>query len=72
MELVHTNDWALRKEKYLEIIEAKTAALISVACAGGAIISGADEKTVKVLADFGINIGIAFQLMDDLFAFIHK
>ena len=66
MELVHTNDWALRKEKYLEIIEAKTAALISVACAGGAIISGADEKTVKVLADFGINIGIAFQLMDDL------
>ncbi|MFC1885000.1 polyprenyl synthetase family protein [Thermodesulfobacteriota bacterium] len=66
MELVHTDDWSLRKEKYLEIIEAKTAALISVACASGAIISGVDEEKGKALADFGTHVGIAFQLMDDL------
>ena len=66
LELVHTDDWGLEKEKYLEIIEAKTAMLLSVACAGGAIIAGADEDSAKALTDFGINIGIAFQLMDDL------
>jgi octaprenyl-diphosphate synthase len=66
MELVHTDDWTLGKDLYLEIIEAKTAALMSVACASGAIISEADEKEGKALADFGTNVGIAFQLMDDL------
>ena len=63
MELVHTDDWSLGKDKYLEIIEAKTATLISVACASGAIISGADKKKGEALADFGINVGIAFQAL---------
>ena len=66
LELIHTNDWNVGKDEYLEIITAKTAALISAACACGAIISGADMEKVRALENFGRNMGIAFQLMDDL------
>jgi octaprenyl-diphosphate synthase len=66
LELIHTNDWATTKEAYLEIITAKTAVLISAACACGAIISGAGSAAEVSLGDFGLSAGIAFQLMDDL------
>lgn len=66
LEFVHTNDWNLNKEQYMEIITAKTAILISAACACGAIISVAETKKEESLAQFGLNAGIAFQLIDDL------
>lgn len=66
LEFVHTNDWKINKDQYMEIITAKTAILISAACACGAIISGAEEKQREALAQFGLNAGIAFQLIDDL------
>jgi octaprenyl-diphosphate synthase len=66
LELIHTDDWNMEKETYLEVITAKTAVLISAACACGAMIAGADEATVSALGDFGVRMGIAFQLMDDV------
>jgi octaprenyl-diphosphate synthase len=66
LELIHTDDWNMEKEAYLEVITAKTAVLISAACACGAIVAGADEATVRALGDFGMGMGIAFQLMDDV------
>lgn len=66
LELVHTHNWNITKDKYLEIIISKTAVLISAACACGAIISGAEKRAVDHLAQFGFNFGVAFQLMDDL------
>ncbi len=66
LELDHTNDWNISKEKYMEIITGKTAVLISAACSCGAIISGAGKRAERSLAEFGRNMGIAFQLMDDL------
>ncbi len=66
LEFVHTNDWKINKDQYMEIITAKTAILISAACACGAIISGAEAKQRESLAQFGLNAGIAFQLIDDL------
>jgi len=66
LELIHTHDWATPKEAYVEIITAKTAALISAACACGAIIAGAGNGAETSLANFGLSAGIAFQLMDDL------
>jgi octaprenyl-diphosphate synthase len=66
LELIHTDDWKMQKETYLEVITAKTAVLISAACACGAIIAGADEATVSALGEFGTRMGIAFQLMDDV------
>lgn len=66
LEMMHTDDWDIGKEEYMEIITAKTAVLISAACACGAIISGAEEETKQCLGSFGLNMGIAFQLIDDL------
>ena len=70
MELVHTDDWETTKEEYMEIITAKTAVLMSAACACGAIITGAEKKAVQSLGKFGLNMGIAFQLMDDLLDYV--
>ncbi|RLB29036.1 MAG: octaprenyl diphosphate synthase [Deltaproteobacteria bacterium] len=66
LELIHTHNWSISKGEYLEIITAKTAVLISAACACGAIISGAGEEATQSLERFGLKVGIAFQLMDDL------
>ncbi len=66
MELSYADNWNIGKHEYMEIITAKTAALISAACACGAILSGADAGIEESLAGFGLNMGIAFQLMDDL------
>jgi len=66
LELVHANDWEIAREQYMEIIIAKTAELISAACACGGIISNAGEEGIRGLKNFGLNLGIAFQLIDDL------
>jgi len=66
LELIRTHDWNTSKEEYFEIITAKTAALLSAACACGAVVSGAEKGAVESLGVFGLNLGIAFQLIDDL------
>jgi len=66
LELAHTDDWEISKDLYLEIVTAKTAMLISTACACGAIISDAGSETADALTRFGLDAGIAFQLIDDL------
>jgi len=53
-------------EEYLEMIRLKTAVLIACALKTGAITGGANENDAEYLYDFGINIGLAFQLKDDL------
>ena len=53
-------------ESYLKMIEYKTAVLLGASLKMGAIIGGSTEKQAKALYDFGRNIGIAFQLKDDL------
>ncbi len=66
LELVHTHNWNISKDDYMEIITSKTGALMSAACSCGAIIAGAEKETVDHLSQFGLNLGIAFQLMDDV------
>jgi octaprenyl-diphosphate synthase len=43
---------------------------MAAACSAGAMVAGADEKTIRDLGDFGLNLGIAFQLMDDLLDYV--
>lgn len=54
------------EKEYLRMIELKTSVLLAAALQIGAIIGGADEKDSGLLYDFGKNIGLAFQLQDDL------
>ncbi|MBW1805502.1 MAG: polyprenyl synthetase family protein [Deltaproteobacteria bacterium] len=65
-ELVHTNNWNTTRAEYMDIIIAKTAVLMSAACSCGAIISNAGKETVDQMGRFGLSLGTAFQLMDDL------
>lgn len=64
-QLVETNNIKIKKNKYIKIIESKTAALFSSACVVGGIVSGANKTQKKNLFDFGKNLGTAFQLIDD-------
>lgn len=52
--------------EYIEMIRLKTAVLLACALKTGSIIGGADEESVKKMYDIGENIGIAFQLQDDI------
>ncbi|WP_323732859.1 polyprenyl synthetase family protein [Candidatus Bandiella euplotis] len=51
---------------YIDLISAKTADLFAAACECSAILANADEKQIKSLRNFGLNLGIIFQINDDI------
>jgi len=62
-------DASKRIGDYLQRIGGKTASLLSTACEGGAIISGVPEPWIEALRDYGFNLGMAFQIVDDILDF---
>jgi octaprenyl-diphosphate synthase len=66
LELLKTSDIQTSEENYFEIIGNKTAVLFSVACEIGAILGNADEEKRHCLKEYGTNLGMAFQLTDDM------
>jgi geranylgeranyl diphosphate synthase type II len=54
------------EEDYLQMIRKKTAVLVAAALKIGAIIGGAEDKDSQTLYNFGINLGLAFQIQDDI------
>ena len=66
LQLHHRDDYSLDEATYFEIIERKTASLISLACRLGAMLSGAEASVCDRLAAFGSRLGVAFQIQDDL------
>jgi len=57
------------RQHYFQRISSKTASLFSLATESGAILSGAPEKSVKALKEYGDDLGIAFQIVDDILDF---
>jgi geranylgeranyl pyrophosphate synthase len=57
------------RQHYLERIAGKTASLFSLATISGAILSEAPEDSIKILNDYGFNLGVAFQIVDDILDF---
>ena len=57
----------VRFPDYLTMIKKKTAAMMEMCCNIGALIGGGTKKEINALSNFGKNIGIAFQIKDDLF-----
>lgn len=53
------------EQEYLEMIRLKTAVLLAASLKIGAVLAGASQQDTQCLYDFGINIGLAFQLKDD-------
>jgi octaprenyl-diphosphate synthase len=70
MQLLCTGDIDLTEEQYINVVRSKTAILMSAACEAGAILGGAPPEQRQALADFGMDLGIAFQLMDDILDYV--
>jgi geranylgeranyl pyrophosphate synthase len=58
------------RDHYFERISGKTASLFSLASESGAILSQAPEESVQLLKEYGYNLGIAFQIVDDILDFV--
>lgn len=57
----------ITEQEYFEIIRKKTATLIASCSASGAKSVGAEDEVVSQMSEFGLNVGMAFQIKDDLF-----
>lgn len=66
MQVGHSGASELTEAEYFEIIDGKTASLIGACCQLGAKYADADEQTVIRMRDFGVSLGKAFQIIDDL------
>lgn len=65
LENAYFDDDEVNVENYLKMIQLKTSVLLAASMKVGAILGGANEKDSELLYDFGLNVGIAFQLQDD-------
>ena len=65
MEIATLRNPNITKAEYLQVITGKTAYLIQAACEAGVIIAEGPEPMQEVARNFGLNLGIAFQLVDD-------
>jgi len=72
LQLVTANDTETTESDYLAVIKAKTAELFAAAAELGPVIAGRPEKEHKALREYGMNLGIAFQLIDDVLDFSAK
>jgi octaprenyl-diphosphate synthase len=69
-QLQNRENLSFSEEEYLEMIRRKTAMLIQGACRVGAVIAGANEKKEAALSVYGFNLGMAFQMADDLLDYL--
>ena len=58
------------RQQYLQRVAQKTAALFSMATESGAVLSQGPEESIQILVEYGYNLGIAFQIVDDILDFI--
>jgi octaprenyl-diphosphate synthase len=66
LQLVQQHNPRASETEYMEVIRNKTAILFAAACSAAAILSGASEATRSALHEFGLEVGMAFQLIDDV------
>ncbi len=66
LQLATTNNLATSEAEYLAVVSAKTAALFAASCEIGAIVAGRPASEAAALNQFGLNFGIAFQIVDDV------
>jgi octaprenyl-diphosphate synthase len=69
LQLVNTGRLDMTEEEYFDVITRKTAKLMSAACQIGALLGGVDARLEQAMVEFGLNLGITFQLVDDILDF---
>jgi octaprenyl-diphosphate synthase len=70
LQLLHTGNLELTEAEYFEVITRKTAILMSAACQIGGVLGGVPPIQEEALAQMGLNLGITFQVVDDILDFI--
>ena len=70
LQLQNAERMEIAEEGYFQVLKGKTAALIAAACEAGAVFAGADEKKRAALSLYGANIGLTFQIADDLLDYL--
>jgi len=70
LQLATQNDLSTSESRYLDVIRGKTAALFVAACQVGAVLADRPEEEERALSDYGSNIGMAFQLVDDALDYV--
>jgi octaprenyl-diphosphate synthase len=65
LQLATQNDLSTTEDRYLDVIRGKTAALFAAACEIGAVVADRPASEAQALREYGGNLGIAFQLVDD-------
>lgn len=66
LQLTRAGDASVTETQYLDVITRKTAILFAAACRGAATLGGHNDATREAMHSFGINLGIAFQVIDDV------
>jgi octaprenyl-diphosphate synthase len=66
MQNTQRNNWQLTQAEYLDIVKDKTASLFSTCCYLGAVAAGGGQDQLCALSEYGLNLGTAFQITDDL------
>jgi geranylgeranyl pyrophosphate synthase len=66
MEMIEANDMDQSEQQYFDRIYGKTASLFAGAAEMGAVIAGADEDHIQAMRAFGGDVGLAFQIVDDV------
>ena len=72
LQLVTSNDTDTSEQAYLDVIRCKTAALFAAACRIGAVVAERPKVEEEALDSYGLNLGIAFQLIDDMLDYSAK
>ena len=70
LQLRHAGDFTLNEEDYFRVLHGKTGILIAAACEVGAILADAPAEEVSALRTYGMNLGLAFQVIDDLLDYL--
>jgi geranylgeranyl pyrophosphate synthase len=70
IELLSARRMDTSEERYLERVNRKTACLIAACCKGGATVGGASDEQIELMSEYGENLGIAFQIIDDVLDYV--
>ena len=66
LQLLHTGNLKITEAEYFEVVHRKTAVLMAAACRVGAILGDSPPEMEEALAQYGLNLGITFQVVDDI------
>jgi len=70
LQLISTADIDIEESRYLEVVRSKTAVLIAAACEVGGVLGAVSKQKQEALREFGLDLGLAFQLMDDALDYV--